>query len=297
MIDNKQLQALVAVHKTGSFEKAAELLSVTQSAVSQRIKQLEERMGRALLVRTSPVTPTQAGFRLITHHQRISLLEHELLAELEPDTARDTPKPIAIGINADSIATWFLDAIQPFIRANNIVLEVKVDDQDNTHELLRNGEVVACVTSNATPVQGCHAIPLGLMRYRMLASPALKHVFEQHQDWQQLPIVEFNRKDQLQKQYLKQFYNTQPNEQLTHRIPSSEGFVEYIHRGFAAGMIPDEQSSALLATGELVDLAPGNYLDIPLYWHVWSLKSTLMKSLTDIIVIHTEAILPPQKIS
>ena len=61
MLDAKPLDALEAIVRAGSFELAAQWLCITPSAVSQRIRQLEEQLGQTVLVRSQPVRPTPAG--------------------------------------------------------------------------------------------------------------------------------------------------------------------------------------------------------------------------------------------
>ena len=73
MLDYALLSALAAVVRTGSFERAAQQLHVTASAVSQRVKLLEERMGVVLVARGSPCTATLAGLRLCQHAEQVAL--------------------------------------------------------------------------------------------------------------------------------------------------------------------------------------------------------------------------------
>jgi LysR family transcriptional regulator (chromosome initiation inhibitor) len=82
MLDPAQLTALAAVHRRGSFELAAADLRVTPSAISQRLKALEERIGTLLIRRGTPCTATETGLRLIRHHDEVALLEHALAADL-----------------------------------------------------------------------------------------------------------------------------------------------------------------------------------------------------------------------
>src|SRR5690606_27755195 len=102
-------RTVAAVVDEGTFEAAAEALHITPSAVSQRVKALEERLGRVVLVRSKPVRPTEAGAPIVRLARQLALLEHEALAELGSDV--DAPARIGIAVNADSLATWFLDAL------------------------------------------------------------------------------------------------------------------------------------------------------------------------------------------
>ena len=173
MLDYASLSALASVVREGSFERAARALHVTPSAISQRIRLLEERVGCALVVRGQPCRATETGRRLCQHVDRVRLLEHELHGEvpsLEQEGVARVTLPIAV--NADSLATWFAPAVAAFAAGEPVLLDVAVDDQDHTAEWLRSGAVQAAVTANARPATGCNSQPLGAMRYRAVATPA-----------------------------------------------------------------------------------------------------------------------------
>src|SRR4051794_33008047 len=102
-----QLAALAAVVREGSFEAAARTLHVTPSAVSQRVRALETRVGQVLVARTKPCAVTGAGRPLLRLAGQFDLLEREALA-----AADGTPAGrVAIAVNADSLATWFVPAL------------------------------------------------------------------------------------------------------------------------------------------------------------------------------------------
>ncbi|MBP0047960.1 LysR family transcriptional regulator ArgP [Marinobacterium sp. AK62] len=291
MLDMRQLSALAAVVEEQSFERAAQRLHVTQSAVSQRIRQLEERLGQVLVVRSSPVQATPAGLQVLKHYRQVSLLEQELQQALsQQDDAGFTR--VAVGLNADSLDTWFPDAIAPLLQQQRLLVDLKVDDQDATQQLLKDGEVIGCITSSPKAMPGCACVPLGVVAYRCLASPGyLARYFPQGVEaarFRQAPIAEFSNKDQLQNRYLMQYFGVGPHEYPRHRIPSSKAFCDVIVRGLACGMVPDQQGNPLIERGEAVDMTPGRYLAVPLYWHVWNLKSQLIRALTDALVVEAE---------
>ncbi|WP_036232472.1 LysR family transcriptional regulator ArgP [Marinobacterium litorale] len=287
MLELRQLAALAAVVEEGSFERAAQRLHVTQSAVSQRVKQLEERLGQTLVLRSVPIRATEAGHQVIKHFRQVSLLEQELLGALSQRDERGYTR-VAIGINADSLETWFPEAIAELVERAQLLVDLKVDDQDATQQLLRDGEVIGCVTSNPRALPGCLCVPLGVIPYRCLASADyLTRYFPdgvKAERFRQAPIAEFSHKDQLQNRYLQRFFGIGPHEYPRHRIPSSTAFCDLIERGLACGMVPDQQGLPLIQAGRVVDMTPGRYLSVPLYWHVWNLRSELIRQLTDALV-------------
>ncbi|WP_434627223.1 ArgP/LysG family DNA-binding transcriptional regulator [Chromobacterium sp. CV08] len=284
MIDPRQLQTLAAVAETGGFDKAAKKLFLTQSAVSQRIRQLEEQLGQPVLTRTSPAEATEAGRQLLQHYQQLLLMENQLLQQLSPGARPREFTTLAVGVNADSLATWYLDAVAPALAEHNLLLDIVVDDQDHTHELMRTGHVIGCVGTRPAPIQGGIQHYLGAMRYLCLATPdfAARHFGGgvDHAALARAPSIIFSRKDAVHGQFLRQaaaYDGGFPG----FTVPSAQGFVELTRQGLAYSLLPELMLDDDLSSGRLVDLFPGRYIDIPLYWHHWRVESRLSQALTE----------------
>jgi LysR family transcriptional regulator (chromosome initiation inhibitor) len=280
MLDYKLIEALAMVVQEGGFDKAAKRLHITQSAVSQRIKQLEDRVGQVLLSRTSPPQATRAGQRVIKHCLQVRRLEDDLLDALPPAENR-TPVVLAIGINDDSLATWFVEAVAGFLRQTQVFLDLRPDDQEQTHQMLKRGEVIGCISAKPQPMQGCRVEYLGRMDYRMLATPGF------FSSWfpdgmtpsamRRAPLLVYNRKDELHLRFFERAAVNMTPQLNVHYLPSSEKFVDFILKDLAYGMLPDQQSLPLLENGRLVELLPGSTIEVGLYWHCWNLKSALLE--------------------
>jgi LysR family transcriptional regulator (chromosome initiation inhibitor) len=284
MLDYTSLFALAAVVREGSFERAARALHVTPSAVSQRIRLLEERVGCALVVRGQPCTATDTGRSLCQHADRVRLLEqdlHDNLPALAPSGVARATLPIAV--NADSLATWFAPAVATFAAQAPVLVNVAVDDQDHTAEWLRSGGVLAAVTAHATPASGCNSRPLGSMRYVAAASPTFvaRHLSAgvDAQSLAQAPSLEFNTKDTLQTRWVQGVCG-QHVELPKHTLPSSTAFVTAALAGMGWGMLPDALAAPHLATGTLVELVPDTPLDVPLHWQQARATSAWLDGLT-----------------
>ena len=294
MFDYKLIEAFAKVVSEGGFERAARVLFITQSAVSQRIRQLEDQSGQLLLTRSAPPQPTAAGKALLKHYQQVKLLEDGLSAELTDDSG-EGPATLAIGINADSLAGWFLAAIEPLLRQAKLLIDLRVDDQEQTHKLLREGEVVGCISNESKPMQGCRVAFLGVMNYRLLATP------EFAERWfpagltleaaQSAPAVIFNRKDRLHQQFFAQHLGEEPTVLPCHYFPSPEQFLRLISDGHSYGMVPDWQSDQLRQGGELLELLPGTAYPVELYWHCWNLRSKPLSEFSAQLVRGAEQLL------
>lgn len=299
MLDYTSLRAVSAVVQTGSFEKAARLLNVTPSAISQRVKTLEERLGTALIIRGTPCAATEKGAWLCRHMETVGMLESELFTH--PPALADPLSPGAritlhIATNADSLATWFLSAASTFSRASPHLLNIAVDDQDHTAEWLQQGRVLAAVTSLEAPVSGCRRTPLGALRYHATASPAfVERYFAQgltSTALAQAPALTFNQKDRLQSRWLRQALGEEPV-CPTHWLPSTQSFVEASLSGMGWGMNPEILVGDHLASGRLVELVPDTPLDIPLYWQINRLAGDQLTALTRAVVDTARAVLHP----
>jgi LysR family transcriptional regulator (chromosome initiation inhibitor) len=287
-LSQAQLDALVAIADTGSFEAAARTLHVTPSAVSQRVRALEAAVGQVLVSRGTPCRPTAQGERLVQLGRQVRLLQDEARAELGAGAAVDLP----VAVNADSLATWFRDVLaeasDPAAGWGPTSVQLHVEDQAHSQELLRRGEVLAAVTSDGTAVQGCAVEFLGALRYVPAASPGLAARFRRADgvacdgvDWTVMPMLMFNEKDQLQDEALARLGAT-GRPPVVHRVPSSADFFEAIRLGLGWGMLPDLQAGPHLAAGHLVRL-PGEVATIPLYWQHWRLESPLVNRLTQAV--------------
>ncbi|SFK81336.1 LysR family transcriptional regulator ArgP [Streptomyces pini] len=274
----EHLRALAAIIDEGTFEAAADLLKISPSAVSQRIKALENSVGRTVVRRGVPCAPTEAGAVLLRMARQVQVLEAETRHALGNGVSSRTVTPVAV--NADSLITWFVPVLHEAAGWTDTTLDLHVEDQDHSSRLLRQGDVIAAVTADPAPVNGCRVERLGFMRYVPVAAPALHRRFTNGAgvDWAGMPMLEFNAKDDLQRQVLRSrgVDRTPP----THTIPSSEGFLAALRAGLGWGMIPELQLDTDLADGTLILLEEQAHRDVALHWQTWSLESERLNRIT-----------------
>ncbi|MFC9926295.1 LysR family transcriptional regulator ArgP [Streptomyces sp. NPDC127190] len=278
----EQVRTLLAVVDEGTFDAAAAVLHVTPSAVSQRIKALEQRTGRVLLQRTKPVRPTESGAVLVRFARQLARLERDAWGELGLSGAGE-PTRVSVAVNADSLATWFLPALS---RVPGLCFELHREDEDHTAALLREGVVMAAVTSAADPVPGCTVRPLGRMRYLPVAAPEFvaAHLSDGPlpEVLPRAPVVFFDRKDDFQDVFLRRLGHA-PAGPFRHYVPTSEGFVDAVAAGLGWGLVPEDQARPLLAEGRLALVAAGEWVDCALYWQQWKLDSPALAALAEAV--------------
>lgn len=299
MLDYAALRAVSAIVETGSFEKAATRLNVTPSAISQRVKQLEERLGAILIVRGTPCVATDKGEWLCRHMEQVGMLEAELMGQLPGLVPQNRMQPVTVQIatSADSLGSWFLPAIAAFTNGSPFLVGVVVDDEDHTAEWLRQGRVIAAVTSLAQPVSGCRPSALGTLRYRSVASPGyVQRHFPDGVTAEALaraPAVTFNQKDDLQDRWIRQVTGREIVHP-THWLPSTQAFLEASLSGIGWCMNPALLADPHIAAGRLVDLAPDSPVDVPLYWQINRIAADRLADLTHAVrTVARQRLLPP----
>lgn len=273
-------ETLAAIVDEGSMDAAARRLRVTPSAVSQRVKALEELVGRVLLVRAKPPRVTDAGGVVVRLARQLALVQHEAAVELGV-AAADTRVSVPIAVNADSLSTWFLAPLARVADHLPVVFDLHRDDQDHTATLLERGRVMAAVTSSAVAVAGGRAHPLGALRYLPVAAPRFADAWlgEGKAGFTTAPVVNYDRRDELQNRWLRAA-GVDPAAVPTHLVPASADFATAIALGLGWGMLPEAQALPLVRAGRLVVL-DGPPLDVPLHWQQWNLRSHVLDRIAD----------------
>ena len=279
-IDGQQLTAFAAVIEQGSFDAAAASLHVTPSAISQRIKALEQRVGQVLVRRERPCVATPAGAPLLRLAAQTALLESEALAEMGGGASGRMR--IAIAVSADSMATWFTAV---FARLPDVLFDVRIEDQDHSARLLREGEVMGAVTTERAPVPGCRVLPLGVMRYVPVAAPGfVKRYLPDGFTANAVataPSLAWNRDDALQDMLLRRVFR-RAIARPVHYVPTAEGFGSAVRADLGWGMFPDSLAAPQEANGSFVRVTDV-HLDVPLYWQCWKLDSPMVQTITDAV--------------
>jgi len=289
-------ETLAAIVDEGSLDAAALRLRVTPSAVSQRLKTLEEMLGRVVLVRSKPARATVAGEAVVRLARQMALLQHDALEQIGVATDDAGARvSIPLAVNADSLATWFLPPLARLSVALPVVFELHRDDQDFTAALLESGTAMGAVTSRATPVAGCRVSALGAMRYEAVATPAFMATWlpggATADALATAPVVDFDRRDDLQTRWLQE-RRADPARPPRHYVPASSDFAHAVRAGLGWALLPRFQSQDALEDGSLVPIG-GQPIDVPLYWQQWNLRSTLLDAVAAEIIAEGRRVLAP----
>lgn len=281
------LEALTAVVREGTFAGAARALNITQSAVSQRVRLLEERTGAVLIVRGRPCVATEYGQQLCRHIEQVQLLEHDLRKSLSSiENPSEVPAVIRVAVNRDSLATWFPEVVRRAGHELNLHFDIYPDDQEHTAERLRSGEVLAAVTAESEPPHGCKRLPIGAIEYVAVAAPSF---VSRHfragmtpEVMSRATCIVFDRKDTLPRQWLMNALEISVTP-LSHWVPSFSGYIQCCLNGAGWGIHPRLSVSEHIRDGSLVELVPGTGVTTPLYWQSSAPGSEIMKLLSIIV--------------
>ena len=259
----RHLDTLLLVVDEGSFDAAASRLGVSPSAVSQRIKALESDVGRVVVRRGTPVGVTEAGEVLVQAARRMRLLEQETEDRLR---RRISERPVTVGVNADSLGTWFRPVLRTIAERGGISLRLTVEDEQHSLEMLRRGDCMGVVTASADPVSGCEVEPLGVLRYWPVGSPALaEQLGTKNADgtgdtdgtagWGSLPLLIIGEHDRMTDDILDLHGITPDPGRRVSRIPSFEGLNDAVVAGLGWTVVPVPSASAFVDAGTMVRLS------------------------------------------
>jgi LysR family transcriptional regulator (chromosome initiation inhibitor) len=241
-----------------------------------------------LILRRLPCRATPAGQRLLRSVQQMQLMETETLGEFAAnDSANRAASTMAIAVNADSLASWLLPALAELHAQHGMLFDIRTEDQDHSADLLRDGSVLGAITADNRPVQGCAVKKLGVMRYLPIASPAfVEKYFSDGLNAAALgraPVLIFNRRDALQTRFMRSVSRARLAPPI-HYVPSSTAFVEAAALGLGWAMAPAAMLAAPLASGVVQTLAPERWLDVPMYWQHWTIRSPALNLLTEALL-------------
>lgn len=286
MLDYQAITALAAVIETQSFQSAAERICITQSAISQRIKALEQYYGEPVLIRTHPYRPTSLGLTLLGHYKQVLLLEDSLQSKL---TATAAASRISIAISRDSLETWFVSVLDQLKKIMPLTIAIIADDQEYTLNHLQKGLVSACASATKKPVSGCKSEFIGYFDYILVASPEFKHQYfnckrDLKKDLLTAPVVIFDQNDKLHARYVKYFFNIEDiNFQHMHVVPSVAGFKQFAMKGYAYALIPKIDILSELKQKKLINLFPDKVWEMPVYWHTWQIETPTYRLFNELV--------------
>jgi LysR family transcriptional regulator (chromosome initiation inhibitor) len=180
------------------------------------------------------------------------------------------------------MATWFTGV---FDELDDVLFDIRIEDQDHSARLLREGVVMGAVTTERKPVAGCRVLALDVIRYVPVASASY---VERHlpdgltvEAVAVAPSLAWNREDALQDMVIRKLFR-RAIARPTHYVPTAEGFAAAVRAGLGWGMFPEKLAAAGVAAGTFERISDA-YLDVPLFWQCWKLDSPIVQTITNAV--------------
>ncbi len=279
MFEYRQLEALGAVIECGGFDRAAEALGLTQSAVTHRVKHLETYVGKPLVVRSNPPVPTDAGIPLYSHFKKMRLLEKDLQLDMSGGI---TGQPLSLGVNASALGSWFRPVLKHIMKST--LVDLHVGEANVVHHLLQQGNLAGCISIRSKPSRGCYVDYLGELVLRCVATRDFRTRYFPRgiteDEMKKAPAVLFHPESQMMRIFQKKVMGVAPFDVPTHIIPAQHEYLEMISSGVGYGFMPEPLFQTMQADRELIDLSPLGPIIIPQYWHRWGIDSQLLSGVT-----------------
>ena len=279
MLENRQLEALGAVNEYGGFDRAADALGLSQSAVTQRVKHLESYVGKPLLVRSTPPVLTEAGLPLYAHFKKMRLLEEDLKMDIGEGIAGT---PLSLGVNASTLGSWFLPALRQIMKST--LVDLHVGEAKVVHELLQLGNLAGCISIRNKPSRACSVTYLGKLVLRCIATKEFRQRYFPHgigiKEMKSAPAILFHPESQMLRMYQKNVMGIMPFDVPTHIVPPQHEYLQMISDGVAYGFLPEPLFHQFQADKGLIDLSPVAPIIIPQYWHRWGIESKVLGMVT-----------------
>lgn len=160
-LEFRHLRSIKTIHEAGSLTRAADILNVTQSALSHQIKGLEDQVGTELFVRRSkPMKLSAAGFKLLKLAEKIlpevAALEDDFKAVLDGKTGR-----LHIAIECHACFEWLFPVLELFRRAwPDVDVDIRPGLSFDALPALQREEVDLVISSDPEDIDGVEFSPL-----------------------------------------------------------------------------------------------------------------------------------------
>ena len=256
----KHLEALYWVWRLGSFTAAAERLHSTQSAISMRIRDLEEALGQELFDRTARAARlTTKGQELVGYAERVMELMAEIKARIGDPTI--VSGIVRIGVTEYVALTWLPDLVRELnARFPRVTLEMNVDLTLSLLDKLRGGEIDLAMLPGPIVQPGLRNISLGFVEFAWMASPALKIPDRSltPRDLDNWPILTLSKTSNLYAQLERWFEESGAVGRRTDTCNSLSVLASWTISGLGIGYLPVEHFGRDIRAGRLrmVDVTP-----------------------------------------
>ncbi len=247
-----QLQAFLTIVECNTVHAAADRLALTQTAVTQRLKLLEEKLATTLFVRTRRgMVLTQEGEALLRYCHAANALEGQTLAQMV-NSGVTTEVTMTIAAPTSMMRTRVIPACMPMMDTySNLLLNFLTTDVEERHLLLRSGKCDMAIMQSQDASKEMQVKALKPEKYVMVCCPqwkgrTLKSVIQNER------IVDFNHQDEVTLDYLKQFGLYDLALHGRHTVNQTHILAQIVGQGVGYTTLPKEFAMPYVKRGELI---------------------------------------------
>ncbi|MFI6595964.1 LysR family transcriptional regulator [Nonomuraea sp. NPDC050536] len=246
------LRTFLAVHRTGSFTAAAQLVGLSQPTVTTQIRALEEHLGRQLFERLPRgVAPTAVADALAAE---VAGPLDALDGVLGRDADVPAPQPpVHLAGPADALATLVMPALAP-LTAEGVRLRVSVGLADDLLEGLRAGRYDLVLSSIRPRGRALLAEPVMDEEFVLVAAPTWATLGHDQAVLRTAPLVSFAEDLPILRRYWRHVFGVRLTEPPAVVIPDLRGVMAAVVAGAGITVLPRYLCAAELAAGTLVAL-------------------------------------------
>lgn len=256
-ISSNYLEAFMVCAQIGNFTKASERLHITQSALSQRVLNLEEELGVTLFIRERQgARLTDSGEKLLRYCVAKDAIEKETIEDLKRSSSGEISGTIRIGGFSSIMRSFILPALSSILHKNeNVRLSFISREMDELPGYLRRGEIDFMVLSTELSHHGFETIDLGVERNVLIEKRGYKgpNVYLDHDENDQV-TAKYLKMINLKTQYTRNF------------MDDVYGLIDGVKNGLGRAVVPRHLVDG---DGEL-KIISDKELKIPIYLHYYS---------------------------
>ncbi len=282
-ISSLNLDAFLAVAQTEGFSSGAEHLNITQSALSQRIKNLEEDLGLTLFIRTpTGATLTEQGERLLRYCQTKNSLESELIHELNGAKNIEVSGTIRVASYSSVLRSVLIPSLKPLLQKHpHLLCEFVCAGMSDLPSMLQRGETDFIVMDYRLAKANLETAVLGQEKYVLIEG-----------------LKSFDRDDifldnDFSDRATETFFKVQGSKSPKYRrsyFDDCYGIIDGVAQGLGKAVMPEH----LVSNNSKIKIAKGlkpHKVDVVLHYYSQPFYSRLHQAVIDTLTKNTQSFL------
>jgi len=254
MPSHRQLEAFYWTAKLGTLSASSEKLCTTQSAVTKRIRQLEQTLGVRLFVREGRHNVLSDEGRTAMRMAEPLLQQHATLLQQFRAPSQPVPR-LSIGVTEITAITWLPVLIEQLKhRYPGIVLKIVIAMHSELQQMLLNNTIQLSIQQQLPTHALLHSIDIGELRLMWVGGPDMSDKRSYYlREIASMPIIRQNHESALSQAY-DDWLRPHTADSAVFTINSLIATASLVSAGQGISCLPEEYFSPMVTSGQLVRL-------------------------------------------